>query len=209
MIRITIGTKCPITIEIDDDGGVEPHEIPLPVRGSIPTALLDEMATLEWEEPSDDALEEDWNDGEPLSNGVDVESAVEAAILQEELMQVGKGSLQTLVEAWADGFGAPLDEKGHSTVEQPDRAKLLQAVMAKSGRSVMAYIEHCGAGNAEQRGLRTAIRSVFPSESAVLPEGIDYDAFIDEIAGNIVQLASIYVPPLADTIEYTHADSRG
>jgi len=211
MIRITIGKKHPITIEVDDWGDVdvglgEGHdEDEDRIEVVQPLPPLPKYKLVEVDE--DDEYEAEGLFDEPESNGVAISE--EQAALHDELLNVGKGSLQTLVEAWADGFCAPLDEKGHSTVEQPNRAQILQKIMAKSGRSIMAYIEHCGTGNAEQRGLRAAVRSVLPPSSVILPDGLTHDQFTDEIAGNIVQLASIYVPPLADTIEYTHVDSRG
>ena len=208
MIRITIGTKHPITIELDDWGDIDVG-IADANAGSLPSLQYEPMEAEAKSEAEPEAEPEAEAEAEPeplQSNGL---TGNENEILHADLMNTGRNALQNLVESWAYGFGTPLDADGNTTIVQPDRAKLLQKTMAISGRSVMAYIEHCGKANPEQRGLRAAVRSVFPPTSATLPVGINYEQLTDEIAGNIVQLASIYVPPLADTIEYTYADSRG
>jgi hypothetical protein len=177
MIRITIGTATPITIEVDEMEAaprivtsaptVEP--ITAPVAVAVVEAVPD--------------------------NGSD---PVQEKLLQQTLL-TGRSALATMMEEWIVGFGCPLDEKGKATVEQPDRLKLLQRSMGTNGRAIMAYIDNQG-------GLRKAIRSVVPD--AMLPD-VDYQTYTTELAGNIVQLASITVPPLADTMDYTHADSQG
>ena len=103
------------------------------------------------------------------------------------------------VGAWAVGFDAPLDEDGEPTVVQPNRRKLMKLTMSQHGRAIFAFIEQCG-------DLRAAIRSVVPQQAA--PVGHAYDEYTDAIAGNIVQLASLDCPPLANTIKYTAADDR-
>ena len=103
------------------------------------------------------------------------------------------------VAAWSVGFGAPLDGEGGPTVVQPNRRRLMKLTMAQHGRAIFAFIGQCG-------DLRAAIRSVMPEHAA--PEGHTYAEYTDALAGNIVQIASLDCPPLANTIKYTAADDR-
>lgn len=153
----------------------------------------------------------DWSDeayvrdesAEAKSASAPVDSSQEA---YSEQLQAGSTAMQNFVDAWIVGFGCPVDDEGTPEVEQPDRLKLVQKWMATDGKAILAYI-------ASQGGLRAAVRSVISLDKAPddvmwkTPEG--YQAYCDEVAGNIVQIASIVTPVLADTIEYTHEDSRG
>ena len=112
---------------------------------------------------------------------------------------LGAERFAEFIAAWSVGFDAPLDDLGTPTVAQPNRRKLLKLTMAQHGRSIFAFIGTCG-------DLRAAIRSVIPEHAA--PDGHDYEGYTDAIAGNVVQLASLDCPPLANTIKYTAADDR-
>jgi len=119
--------------------------------------------------------------------------------LQAQLAS-GKVALEGFIADWLVNYGAPTDADGLPLFDQPDRKKMCQVVLAKYGKNMLSYIASCG-------GLRKAIHSVLPHGS--VPEGVGSKDFADEVAGNVVQIASIVSPPLADTIEYTYEDSRG
>lgn len=118
----------------------------------------------------------------------------------ERDVTVGRDALAELVRVWATGYAAPVNEDGSSTVPQPDRMKAMQASMAAYGNAVFRFINHQG-------DLRAAVAAVF--DESQLPEGRESREYTDDIAGNMVQIASIVTPPLAETIRYTHIDSRG
>lgn len=130
-------------------------------------------------------------------------------------LNTGRDALHAMLLEWLVGFNCGVDDANLPLVEQPDRMKLIERVMAVSGASIFAYIDHLGreAGRKHfppdpcTRGLRAAIRSVTTED--MVPDGEDFAVFTDALAGNIVQLASISAPLLAETIEYTYEDARG
>ena len=116
----------------------------------------------------------------------------------QEMLQEGAHAFGNFVLEWSIGFGAPLDENGKPTVEQPDRQRLLNALMAQSGRAVITYIRSCG-------GLARAVRSI------LLPDGgtPDQEKWATDLVGNMVQVSSVSNPFLAETWElYDHDPNR-
>jgi hypothetical protein len=113
----------------------------------------------------------------------------------EDLKFIHRGRIAWthMIADWRQNFGV-------QDTEQPPRIELMQTAMANDGHAIFAFIAECG-------GLRGAVRMVLPP-----PEGMSdgaYLAYADDIAGNIVAISSIYIPELADTMEYTAADRRG
>jgi hypothetical protein len=88
------------------------------------------------------------------------------------------------VSAWMVGFGAPLDEKGQSTVEQPDRLLLLKGM--GSGRWAIHILRWC----AHYGSLQGAVAVVLGAPDA---EAID---LVDRVSANISQVAHAAFPDI-------------
>lgn len=124
-----------------------------------------------------------------LSRRRDASKAVAAVVTAEADAEAarlaqGRAAFLQFAQAWHANWG--------DIAPQPDRVALMTAMLARSGKVTLAYIDHCG-------DLRAAMRDVFPDRDV---------AYTDALAGNIVQVASaLSIDELASRIRYTHADS--
>lgn len=111
----------------------------------------------------------------------------------------GEAALTDLLRSWMINYGVEQKE-GEAPVDQPPRVQILQRLSATKNTATMAFI-------ASRRGLRAAVYYCL-LKLALINADEAGKKLADDVAGNIVQIASVNGLPIAETIEYTPEDNR-